>query len=303
MTAISAWFLRLEDTLRDRISPAIRQFGARHSRVILPVFLALFLFGVYFASRSSGVTFAGLVFTPLAGVFLGALATTAFNAWGLRLIARYSAVRLPFREAILVSSFGSLSNILPIPGSILVRGGALVSRGATVRQSAASIALAAVLWIGLSGLLTGLALAAQGAAVGWPVIIICALVSALAFGRLVDQGGARLAVVFLLQRSAMLSITVVRFWLSFQAIGHSASLVESATFAVASIFGAVVAIVPAGLAVSEAIAAALAGLTVLSPAVVFIVVALNRVVGLLGNGAVFFVANLGAIAKKTGSDK
>ena len=103
-----------------------------------------FLIGVYVSSRASGVTFADLRFAPLIGVFFGALATTAFNAWGFRLIATYSAVRLPFRDAVLVSSFGSLSNFLPIPGSILVRGGALVARGATVKQSATGIAMAAV---------------------------------------------------------------------------------------------------------------------------------------------------------------
>lgn len=303
MTAMSIWLLHLEEALRDRIAPAIRRFGTRYSRVILPVFLALLLIGVYVSSRASGVTFADLRFAPLIGVFLGALATTAFNAWGFRLIATYSAVRLPFREAVLVSSFGSLSNFLPIPGSILVRGGALISRGATVKQSATGIALAALLWIGLAGLLTGLALAVQGAALGWPAILLCGVVSIVALHRLALQGNARLAAAFLLQRTAMLSITVLRFWLGFQAVDVSANLVESATFAVASVFGAVVAIVPAGLAVSEAMAAALASLTVLSPATAFIVVALNRVIGLLGNGVVFLALNLNSITDKAGGDK
>ena len=298
MPAIDDLFLRLEETLRDQIAPAIRKFGTKHSRVILPNFLALFIIGVYIASRASGVTFADLLFAPFIGMFLGALATTVFNAWGLQLIANYSAVRLSIREAVRVSSFGSLCNILPIPGSVLVRGGALVMRGATAKQSAAGIALAAVIWIGLAGLLTGLALVVQGATLGWPAILLCGLLSVAALGRLALQGNAKLATAILLQRTAMLSITVFRFWFGFQAVGVSATLVESATFAVASVFGAVVAIVPAGLAVSEAMAAALASLTVLSPAVVFIVVALNRIVGLLGNGAVFFVMTLGSNANE-----
>jgi len=303
MTAISIWLLRLEEALRDRIAPAIRRFGTRYSRVILPVFLALFLIGAYVSSRASGVTFADLRFAPLIGVFLGALATTAFNAWGFQLIAIYSAVRLPFREAALVSSFGSLSNFLPIPGSILVRGGALISRGATVKQSAGSITLAALLWIGLAGLLTGLALAVQGAALGWPAILLCGLLSIAALGRLALQGNASLAAAFLLQRTAMLSITVFRFWLGFQAVNVSANLVESATFAVASVFGAIVAIVPAGLAVSEAMAAALAGFTVLSPATAFIVVALNRLVGLLVDGMVFSLFSVRQTKEKTGESQ
>jgi len=303
MTAINVWFLHLEEALRERVAPAIRQLRTRYSRVILPTFLALFLIGVYVSLRVSNVALADLLFVPLIGVFLGALATTVSNAWGLQLIASYSAVRLSFRDAVLVSSFGSLSNILPIPGSILVRGGALVSRGATVKQSATGIALAAVIWIGLAGLVTGLALATQGAALGWPAVLLCGLLSIAALGRLALQGNARLAAAFLVQRAVMLSITVLRFWFGFQAVGASANLVEAATFSVASVFGAVVAIVPAGLAVSEAMAAALAGLTALSPAIVFIVVALNRVVGLLGNGAVFFVVNLCSITNETGSDK
>ncbi len=303
MTAMSRWFLRLEEMLRERIAPTIRRFGTRYSRVILPVFLALFLIGVYVSSRASGVTFADLRFAPLIGVFLGALTTTAFNAWGFQLIATYSAVRLPFREAVLVSSFGSLSNFLPIPGSILVRGGALISRGATVKQSATGIAFAALLWIGLAGLLTGLALAVQGAALGWPAVLLCGLLSIAALGRLALQGNASLAAAFLLQRTAMLSITVFRFWLGFQAVNVSANLVESATFAVASVFGAIVAIVPAGLAVSEAMAAALAGFTVLSPATAFIVVALNRLVGLLVDGMVFSLFSVRQTKEKTGESQ
>ena len=101
----------------------------------------------------------------------------------------------------------------------------------------------------------------------------------------------------------MLSITVFRFWLGFQAVNVSANLVESATFAVASVFGAIVAIVPAGLAVSEAMAAALAGFTVLSPATAFIVVALNRLVGLLVDGMVFSLFSVRQTKEKTGESQ
>ena len=127
------------------------------------------------------------------------------------------------------------------------------------------------------------------------------MLSIAALGRVARRGNARLDAALLLQRTVMLSVTVLRFWFGFRAVGELADLVESATFAVASVFGAVVANVPAGLAVSEAMAAALAGLTVLSPAVVFIVVALNRVVGLSGNGVVFLIVNLGSTRKGGGS--
>ncbi|MEO2048072.1 MAG: hypothetical protein ABGX16_16070 [Pirellulales bacterium] len=299
MTSIDVWILRFEKTLRDRVTPAIRQFGASYSRLIMLVFLTLFLIGIYISSQVSGVTFADLCFVPFLGVFFGALVTNTFSAWGLQLIASYSSVHLPFREAILVTSFGHLSNLLPIPGSMIVRGGALVTRGATMKQSATGITLAGLLWIGMAGLLSGLSLAIQGESLGWIMIILCSVVLLIAIWGLALQGNPRLVAAFLLQRTAMLITMVLRFWLGFRAVNASASLIECATFVVAGVFGVIVAIVPAGLAVSEGIAAALASLTVLSPATTFIVVALNRIVGLFSNGIIFTIFILGRTKKNT----
>jgi hypothetical protein len=291
MMATSVSFLRLEKMLREKILPTIRHFRTRHSRIILPVFLTLFLVGFYYSARTSGIVISDVRIAPLLGALIGAVVTVAFNAWGLQLLGAYSAVRVPFREALTVSSIGSLSNFLPIPGSMLVRGGALVARGATVKQSVTGIALAGFLWIGLAGLLTGLALAAQESSIGLPAVVVFGIASVFAFGRLVRQGGVRLAALFLVQRLAMLLTMVIRFWFGFYAVGISANFTECATFAVVGVFGAVVAIAPAGLAVSEMMAAALANLTALSPAATFIVVALNRIVGLLVNGIICAAMN------------
>lgn len=298
LMAIGTCLSRFEEILRERAAPLILNLRTRHSRAILLVFLTLFLVGLYVSISTSGLSISDLRIVPLVAVFLGAFATSVFNAWGLRLVATYSSVQLTFRESLFVSSLGSLTNLLPIPGSVLVRSGALIARGASIKTSTVGIAFGALLWIGLAGLLTGIALVVQKWALGWPVMALCGVVSAFAYQGVRRQASMHLANQFVLQRVAMLLVMVVRFWFAFKAIGAAASLIESATFAVAGVFGAIVAIVPAGLAVSEAMAAALASLTVILPATAFVMVALNRVVGLLMNGAVCLVLHSGGFRKQ-----
>ena len=172
---------------------------------------------------------------------------------------------------------GILSNLLPIPASALVRGGALMATGATLAQSGRILLYVGLLRVSVAGAITGLALISGP--FGWPVVAGSCLASAILFALIAQLGGIISALRLLGLRIAMLAGIAMQLWFCFHALGTDAGLSDAALQSIAPVVGSAVGIVPGGLGVSEAIGAALALLVNGSSAMAFAALALNRLVG------------------------
>lgn len=224
-----------------------------------------------------------LILTPVQ-LALGAI-SLQINAWSL-------GYTLTPRGSLQVVSFANLAELLPLPAGAVVRGAALIEVGASLAESTRITLLTSLLTIFMTLSLSLLALAALAntawiwlsllSAIG--IAVICFLLSRHAAKR---QLGAMLLV-----RIVILSVTITRLSVAFAMIASAVSWLEATLYVAAPTLGTAVSIVPAGLGVSEAIAAGLAALVAGSSASAFLAVALNRGLGLVAGALLVFILPL-----------
>ncbi len=272
------------DTLLD--GPARRglarlgAWGRRHRALLLPAAAAAFVAGMVASVHNLRLTPGDLALVPLALMAAAAPLSVLLNALELRLCARAVGRGLALGPAVTVTATATVANLLPVPASVAIRAGALVAAGAGVAATGRVILLAGVLWLAMAAAVSGLAFAPHHAA-GLAVAAAAAAVAALLALDIRRRSDVATALGFVAVRAGLLAALVVRLWLSFMAIGAAAALADVAFYAVAGTAGTVVTVVPAGLGVSEGIAALMARTAGAAPAAAFLALGLNRVVGLL----------------------
>ena len=188
---------------------------------------------------------AGAVGTPLA-IWL--------NALELRVIARRLGQDPSVSEASVVSLIASSANVLPLPGSVLIRTWFLARGGAAMSSVVRAQVVAGVTFVSVTLVLGGLLLAGQRAL---PAVVIVAVGSAgiAAMSKVSDRSYvARLAVV----EAGMVASEVGRLLVVFAALGLSVELSGVAPIVVANATSAAIGIFPAGIGVREALAGAIA---------------------------------------------
>lgn len=182
--------------------------------------------------------------------------------------------------AVQVVAAANVAELLPLPGGALVRGAALVKVGARVGEAARLILLTALLMLGMTLALSGLALGALTDAI-WYWLAAAALAAVFVVLVLLSRHAARRHLMAMIAiRLATLALTVLRLVVASATLGSDFGWIEAALYSAAPTVGAAVGIVPAGLGVNEAIAAGLASLVAGSSATAFLAVALNRALGL-----------------------
>ena len=220
----------------------------------------------------------------------GALAVTAllvvpsliYGGIGLSLLARSAGTSMPLGRATLVSTYANLAELLPVPGGAIVRTGALVRAGGTVPKSTAVVLATAVLSVSLAMLGAGLTLLPSSVYLAWPVIAAGMAVS-LAIGIwLWRSSDGVVALQTSVHRIAGILLTAVRLHFAFAAFGTSIGLLNAMPFVLALLLGSASSIAPAGLGLSEALAALAATTVSCSPEVAFLAVGLDRLLCLVG---------------------
>jgi len=219
-----------------------------------------------------------LVLTP---ALLGAAALS------LKVTSRAIGHDVPNALALQVVAAANVAELLPIPGGALVRGAALVKAGARVGEATRVVLLTALLSLGLTLALSGMALGVLSDAFWFwfaATALACVLVVLLLLSR---HAALRYLMAMVAIRLVSLAVTVLRLVTASAMLGLDIGWIEAALYSAAPTVGAAVGIVPAGLGVNEAIAAGLATLITASPATAFLAVSLNRALGLaVGAGLV-----------------
>ncbi len=261
--------------LPDRFKTPLRIFG-----------LLILLGGTLWAIRNLDLDWQTLALGPaLLNLIVVAPLILFVAAVTLRLSARVLGLEIAFPTAVSTVAHANVAELLPLPGGAIVRGAALVQAGAGVKDSARVVMLTAILTLALTLGFSALAFVALGHPVGWALAGLAFLGAGVSAALLYRKAGPGLLAALIAIRLLTLALSIWALWLSFQALGHMASLLEAAMLSVSAVLGSAASIVPAGLGINEAIAAGLASLIGTSAAAAFLAVALNRVIGLLA-GAV-----------------
>jgi len=257
----------------DRLNAVVRRFAPQ----ILIGALIIFLAGCFYSASRMGLNADSIKIGPLAVLVMvfGPL-SVLYAALGLVLLAKSADTSIPLRRAVAISASATLAEILPMPGGAIVRTGALIASGAPPMRSTLLVLVTAILWISLATLGCGLALFSNEVAVAPLLIALGGGGMALTLAWLIRSAGSANACWTLGHRLAGMLLLALRLKLAFLVLGLSVPLLDTFPFALAIIAGSAAGVVPAGLGLSEALAALLAGSVAIPSAFAFLAVAIDR---------------------------
>jgi uncharacterized membrane protein YbhN (UPF0104 family) len=211
----------------------------------------------------------------------------AINAAEYSVVARVAGHRVKVREAVAVSIGGTIANLLPIPGSVVIRSTAIVSAGRGLRGTLQAVATVGGVWIGVTATAFGAAAAFNHAAVGAALLVsgLSITVACLALlRRQVDDPGdaRRLMIAAVAIEATTVVIDSVRLAIVLHAIGVNAGALDALALTAASVVTVAAGIFPAGLGLREALSAAFGAASGMSAAVSVTAAVVDRVVVMTG---------------------
>lgn len=266
---------------------ARRQFTPAQQRGILVVSAAAFVVATVVAARNLPPIDGEIRWFAFALVgLLGVPATLWNNGAEFGVIARLTGYRVAPLQRLRIAAIGTAANLLPIPGSILVRGETLRRRGAPLRSVGWATAMTALLWMGCTALVAGGLVAALSSnrAVGLATAAVGAVLCGGAGASVLRRDGldrrplvlAHIVAVEL----ASIGIGGLRLWGVLYGIGYDAGIDEAVALTVAGVITSAVGFAPGGLGVRELAAAAISPVVGLSPAVGLLAASVNRLIEL-----------------------
>ena len=245
----------------------------------------LFLFGGLLLSLSRQPTLLRdiQVRPALLVIAIGVPATVVLNAIEYMFMGSMVGVRIPFKSGLRISIVASAANMLPLPGATIVRVAGLKAAGGAMRASTSVVGIVALIWIGVAFAFCGLAVSVTHVDFGAAFLAlgVSTLVFALIIGTRVMRIAPRVLLIVLMIKLSLVLVDTFRIYLCLLSLGVGASYLQSSGFAISSVAGSAVSIVPAGLGVREAVSAAVAPLVDLQPSIGFLAASLNRLLALI----------------------
>lgn len=279
------------DVVRERARRLVRALTARrrvgpsHQRIALAVSAVAFIVFTIVAARSlpsidGGVRWGFFVAVGLIGVPARTWATGEEFA----ILARLTGHRVGRVERLRVALVGNAANLLPLPGSVLVRAQVLRRRGATLRSIGWATAMTGIMWAGSTVLVAGILLGALsgprllGAALAVAGAGACVGVTA-AFHRRRELTRPRWHAFNLFAIEVMfVAVGGFRLWGIMVGLGFDVGVEQAVALTVAGVVTTAVGFAPGGLGVRELMAAAISPIVGLPVSVGVLAAALNRII-------------------------
>lgn len=263
----------------------VRRVPERFHTPLLVLAGTIFLVGTVLAYRTLDVALSDMRLSFLLIVLVAGTPLTVFvNAAELRVIANAGHTTFSWLHATRTVVLATAANMLPIPGAAVVRTHALVANGVAMSVAVRLIMSAAIVWVGISAVVAGLAAATllPGAA----LVFAFGGVVAVGVGVLAFASRPRLTVTLLGVELATSLVHAFRLWLVLLALGVDVDLREPIVLSAAAPLAAAAGVFPSGLGLAEGLSAAIAATIGLGAAIGFVATAVMRVVGLAGTAVV-----------------
>lgn len=230
--------------------------------------------------------------------FVGVPLTVSTNVAEYLISARLVGFRVPLHAAVRVSLMASAANLLPIPGSVLVRTQAMRGMGAKTGKALGASALVGVVWVAVGGVLTGAFLLVSGRTL---LGLVCALAGLLITvvalylsGRLDKAPTARLGLSLVTVEVASILVKAARLFVVLHSLHYAVGADQAMALGMAAVISTASGFFPGGLGATEALSAAVGPLVGLPAAVALIAAAMDRVIGL----AVLALLSSGLLLRK-----
>jgi hypothetical protein len=278
-----------------------RPVSATHQRLALVASGLVFVAATVVAWRNLPPIEGGVHWWPF--VLVGVLGVPA-SIWNrgaeFGAVARLAGRHVGVQERVRVAVIGTAANILPIPGSVMVRGEVLRRKGVPVRTIGWATAITAAVWIGSTGLVAGGLLAALstrhvlGAVLATGGAALCAGASWSVLRRPgVAEPGRALGHLFAVEVASIV-LGGLRLWGVLAGLGYDAEIQQAVGLTVAGLVSSAVGFAPAGLGVRELAAAAISPLVGLPTSLGLLAAALNRLIELV----VLSPASIGLVTRR-----
>lgn len=279
-----SWIISSHAWLTARTSKA--RAHAYHYRVSYTA-LALLIFLTGLVTSLLSLQWDEIEIRPLlivANILFLAPLTIALKAISLQTAGRIVDQELTFKSAFGACALATVSNVLPIPAGTAIQSAALIKKGATLRKGGGVIIFGNIVSLAIVLAVLGVSLSENGHPIGTiPLSLGLGLLCFFSF-LVIRVSCITLAAYFMAIRIARILLMILRVYISFLAIGVGIQMTQAASFTGAIVLGSATVVAPAGLGVSEALAALIAAAVSVSPPAAFVAVALNRLITLFVAG-------------------
>lgn len=273
----------------ERMVSRVRSFSSGPTRALaLSIAVALFVAQCVFAVRALPDT--TLSWTPfLALVLVGTVGNLLASGLEYSLVAHALGQRPSTAATMRVSFLSSASNLLPIPGSILVRSASLRAGGAGYRQIVTAMTAQGLSFLSLTGVITGTVLLLTELPLVGAITLLAGLACAAGATRLMGKvcgDPVRQTARLLAGETFVVAVTAARIWAASLVLGQTLAWGAVAALTAASVAATATGIFPGGLGIREALSGAVSPLVGLPVSFGILIGAVDRVAFLLGLGLV-----------------
>lgn len=199
------------------------------------------------------------------------------------ILGRMSGTQFQARKAITLTISGALANLTPLPGSVAVRVNAVVQSGGAFRKAVRGNLAIGLVWISVSLVLGALAVSDQENSTWFFLLMLFGLVAVgLSLITMKNHLSVSLMASLFVLEAAIILVGALRVYLAIGALGYEPSLDRAIVLTMSSILATATGVFPAGLGLSELFAALTAPLTGWVPSVAVVVMAVSRLIRLVG---------------------
>lgn len=205
------------------------------------------------------------------------------NAEEYRVSARIVGQSVPMPAALRVAIIAAAFNLLPVPGSVLVRTRALAKGGSSTSQAVTSTLAVGIVYIGVA--LVIVAAVQVGASAGSAALLTLVglgmLAGAAVVVRRVASGPVGALLRWLLAVEALsVAVKALRLYLTIRALGFDPSIAQATSLSMATVAASAIGIFPGGLGIRELLSGLIAPAVDLPASVGLVGTSMDRVIGL-----------------------
>lgn len=246
----------------------------RRKIVATTIGITIFAVGAIYSSYEISETGVDINYRLISPVLFLAVVSALLSSLRFQISGLLFKVSIPYKDAIAVISYGTLANLLPVPGALIIRFEYLRKKTGAQRSSFIQI-LGILVWFSVGFLFLSSITAGSYTALSL-ALSAAMFLSGIYLALKTKMSKLHFFSLYLVQLS-MTCLNITKLWLLFKILSLHVSLSLPIALAITDIVASTSAIIPSGIGIAESAAATVTTLFEMHPSIGFVVASLNRV--------------------------